>query len=93
MSDYQRRCVHDEQVCSCDWSPPARPPEVVVPLAELERREISKALRVTGGSVQKAARLLGIGRATLYRKRGERGLAKDSADRKEPNDADLNVQQ
>jgi transcriptional regulator of acetoin/glycerol metabolism len=71
VSDYQRRCVHDEQVCSCDWSPPPRPPEEVTPIAELERREILKALRVTGGSVGKSAKLLGIGRATLYRRLGE----------------------
>lgn len=42
--------------------------ETVTPLKELERREIEKALRVTKGSVGKAAKLLGIGRATLYRR-------------------------
>jgi DNA-binding NtrC family response regulator len=48
-------------------------PEVgaVVPLRELERREILKALAVTRGSVTKAAKLLGLGRATLYRRLGE----------------------
>ena len=40
----------------------------VVPLRELERRAIEAALRSTRGSVGKAARLLGIGRATLYRR-------------------------
>lgn len=40
----------------------------VVPLAELEQRAIEHALQVTGGRVAKAARLLGIGRATLYRR-------------------------
>jgi DNA-binding NtrC family response regulator len=44
---------------------------VVVPLRELERREILKALVVTRGSVTKAAKLLGLGRATLYRRLGE----------------------
>ncbi|XHF11622.1 sigma-54 dependent transcriptional regulator [Archangium gephyra] len=43
----------------------------VVPLRELERREILKALAVTRGSVTKAAKLLGLGRATLYRRLGE----------------------
>lgn len=42
--------------------------EVVVPLRELERRAIAGALRATNGSVTKAAKLLGIGRATLYRR-------------------------
>lgn len=59
-------------------SPPApepRPEPVVVgvegeivPLDELERRAILHALRVTGGNVTRAARALGIGRATMYRK-------------------------
>ncbi len=40
----------------------------IVPLAELERRAIIHALRVTGGNVTRAARALGIGRATMYRK-------------------------
>lgn len=42
--------------------------DLVIPLRELERREIKKALRVTKGSVLKAAKLLGIGRASVYRK-------------------------
>ena len=40
----------------------------VVPLAELERRAILNALRVTKGDRNVAAVLLGIGRTTLYRK-------------------------
>jgi DNA-binding NtrC family response regulator len=40
----------------------------VTPLKELERREIAKALKVTNGSVIKAAKLLGMGKATLYRR-------------------------
>ena len=40
----------------------------IVPLAELEKRAIAHALRVTGGNVTRAARALGIGRATMYRK-------------------------
>ncbi len=50
--------------------PPASP-DAVVPLRELERREILKALTVTNGSVTKAAKLLGLGRATLYRRVAE----------------------
>jgi DNA-binding NtrC family response regulator len=42
--------------------------EEVVPLRELERRAIEKALAATRGSVEKAARMLGMGRATLYRR-------------------------
>ena len=43
-------------------------PEGIVPLPELERREIRRALQATGGSVGKAAKLLGLSRATLYRR-------------------------
>jgi DNA-binding NtrC family response regulator len=42
--------------------------EEVEPLHVLERRAIEAALRATRGSVTRAARLLGIGRATLYRR-------------------------
>jgi DNA-binding NtrC family response regulator len=42
--------------------------DVVVPLEELERRAVIQALRAAGGSVGKAARMLGMGRATLYRR-------------------------
>jgi len=40
----------------------------VVPLEELERRAIISALRETAGDKQAAARLLGVGKTTLYRK-------------------------
>ncbi|MGB9903962.1 MAG: helix-turn-helix domain-containing protein, partial [Desulfotomaculales bacterium] len=37
-------------------------------LAELEREAIVRALEITGGNKSRAARLLGISRATLYEK-------------------------
>lgn len=43
-------------------------PTEVVPMAELERRAIVGALRAARGSVPTAAKLLQIGRATIYRK-------------------------
>jgi DNA-binding NtrC family response regulator len=54
-------------------------PDVVVSLAEVEKRAILHALKVAGGSVSKAARLLGIGRTTLYRRLAELGLPPESA--------------
>jgi DNA-binding NtrC family response regulator len=42
--------------------------EEVLPLEELERRAILSTLRQTGGDKQAAARALGIGKTTLYRK-------------------------
>jgi len=46
----------------------------VTPLAELELMAVRHALRVTQGNVTKAAKLLGIGRATLYRRMSAAGL-------------------
>jgi len=39
-----------------------------VPLEELERRAIMNTLRETSGDKVGAARMLGIGKTTLYRK-------------------------
>jgi DNA-binding NtrC family response regulator len=47
---------------------PAFVSDAFVPLPELERREIRRALQATGGKVGKAAKLLGLSRATLYRR-------------------------
>jgi len=48
--------------------------EEVIPLAEAERRLISKALRVTNGNQAKAADMLQIERRRLYRKVEQYGL-------------------
>jgi two-component system response regulator HydG len=53
------------------YAQPERFPEQqgeLVPLEELERRAIFNALRETSGDKLAAARLLGIGKTTLYRK-------------------------
>jgi len=53
---------------------PARPasttPDAVIPLEEMERQAIERALAATGGDKIMAARLLGIGKTTVYRKLG-----------------------
>jgi DNA-binding NtrC family response regulator len=49
--------------------------DTVLPLTELERREILKAIRVTRGDRGAAASMLGIGRTTLYRKLKEYGFS------------------
>lgn len=51
----------------------------LLPLEELERRAILRTLRETGGDKLAAARLLGIGKTTLYRK-----LKQYSLDRPQP---------
>lgn len=40
----------------------------IVPLAEMERQAIIQALLQVGGDKSEAARRLGIGKSTLYRK-------------------------
>ena len=45
-------------------------------LAEVERLEIEKTLKHTDGNIEKSAEMLGISRATLYRKLREYGIAK-----------------
>ena len=44
------------------------PTEGVITLNELERRSIEETLKTVGGDKQRAAKLLGIGKTTLYRK-------------------------
>jgi DNA-binding NtrC family response regulator len=54
----------------------ARPgPEVPLSLEAYERCAIERALRETGGDATEAARRLGIGRSTLYRKLSKHGIA------------------
>jgi len=73
------------QVTVASEAPASRPEApVVVPLAELEQQAIEQALRATGGRVAKAARLLGIGRATLYRRLAARPVSVVVASSKPP---------
>jgi two-component system response regulator HydG len=46
----------------------------LIPLADLERQEILKAIRILNGDKLQAAKLLGIGKTTLYRKLKEYGI-------------------
>ena len=45
----------------------------IVPLATMEKQAIANVLQVTNDDKLKAARLLGIGKTTLYRKLKEYG--------------------
>jgi len=45
-------------------------------IEDWERKLIPEALRRTGGNVPEAAKLLGVGRATLYRKLEQYGIRK-----------------
>ena len=52
----------------------------VAPLETVERDLIEFALRRYGGRMSKVARVLGIGRSTLYRKLKDSGLEGDISD-------------
>ena len=54
-------------------SRPSEPARKIVPLATLEKQAIANALKVVNDDKLKAARLLGIGKTTLYRKLKEYG--------------------
>ncbi|MFT4114537.1 sigma-54-dependent transcriptional regulator [Silvibacterium sp.] len=56
-------------------SEPQRNEQSVMPLAELERQAILRTLRDLKGDKLRAARLLGIGKTTLYRKLKEYGVS------------------
>lgn len=47
----------------------------ITPIADLERHAILDSIRMLDGDKLKAARLLGIGKTTLYRKLKEYGIA------------------
>jgi two-component system response regulator HydG len=51
----------------------------ILPLADVERSAIKRALERTNGDRAITARLLGIGRTTLYRKLKEYRLAAEAA--------------
>lgn len=51
----------------------------VIPLAEMEKKAIEDSLRALKGDKIKAARMLGIGKTTLYRKLKEYGITGQTA--------------
>lgn len=46
----------------------------ILPMEEVERRTILRAIQVTRGNISRAARQLRLGRATLYRKLSQYGI-------------------
>ncbi len=59
--------------CPVDWRTPSDA-DLVLPLAEIEKRHIQLALDKTGGNVSMAAQLLEVDRATVYNKIKKYGL-------------------
>ena len=52
----------------------ASAPSPIEDLSTIEKRQVLRALREAGGNRQKAAKLIGISRATIFRKIREYGL-------------------
>jgi DNA-binding NtrC family response regulator len=76
---YQRDAAALERLSEAVTEQPAgefrlAPASPVIPLPQVERQAIAKALATTNGERAKAARLLDIGRTTLYRKMKEYGM-------------------
>jgi two-component system response regulator HydG len=62
-------------LAEADGGEPGKPVAGVTTLADLERQAILGAIRTLNGDKLQAARLLGIGKTTLYRKLKEYGIA------------------
>jgi len=77
--EYGRDQNADGRRAPGDGEPPANG-VAVKPLAELERDAILGAIRALNGDKLQAARLLGIGKTTLYRKLKEYGIADPMSD-------------
>ena len=65
-----KTCGNDKKKRPAVVDPPVVTPEptTVLPLAEVERKAVIHALKVSANNVTEAARALGLNRATLYRK-------------------------
>jgi two-component system response regulator HydG len=71
----QQQGLDAHRVVAAAEAAPAERPNDVVPLAEMERQAILGAIRKLQGDKLLAARLLGIGKTTLYRKLKEYGIS------------------
>jgi len=70
----QQQGLDAHRVAAVVETPPAQHSADIMPLAELERQAILNAIRKLNGDKLLAARLLGIGKTTLYRKLKEYGI-------------------
>jgi len=63
------RAASTESVARAGPAVVARQKEAIVPLAELERQAIERAIELCGGNMTEAATRLGVNVSTIYRKR------------------------
>jgi DNA-binding NtrC family response regulator len=70
----QQQGLDAHRVAAAVEAPPVQYSADVIPLAELERQAILGAIRKLNGDKLLAAKLLGIGKTTLYRKLKEYGI-------------------
>ena len=74
-SQLQQQGLDAHHVAAVVETAPVERSNDVVPLAEMERQAILGAIRKLQGDKLLAARLLGIGKTTLYRKLKEYGIS------------------
>lgn len=60
------------------WHGTANQSREIIPLAEVEKREITRALSLCNGDVNRAAKALQVGKTTLYRKLKQWGYSTDN---------------
>jgi transcriptional regulator with PAS, ATPase and Fis domain len=73
--DDTHRAVHDDpRAGRADGPPPQADASYASAIADFERRFLTEALRATDGRVIDAARRIGMGRATLYKKIAALGI-------------------
>jgi two-component system, NtrC family, response regulator AtoC len=73
LARFEEVIVEDLPVQVRDYRPThvlvaANDPSELVPLAEVERRYVERVMEAVGGNKRQAAQILGLDRATLYRK-------------------------
>jgi two-component system response regulator HydG len=74
-----KEATHDGSLIGADTETESAMPEMMIPLADAERRLILGTVQRLGGNAQAAAVVLGIGKTTVYRKLKEYQLSESGS--------------
>jgi len=77
---FSDKLIDESTASDLDDETPIEGADSIRKLADIERETIQQALEITAGNIALAARCLGIGRNTLYRKIEEHGIRRDEVD-------------
>ena len=75
LQDFRAQRLAADAPANLAGDDPDNPASAIVSMADMERQAILSTIRQLHGDKLMAARLLGIGKTTLYRKLKEYGLA------------------